>query len=116
MGGGSPGQLGSGALGVGQVSVLCAPTPIPPSQDLAVSGYRICPGAFDSCQCALERDLRRTVHKLALALFHAQDWILRPQGGRREGGVSQGWGGPEVTFLRKICRTGPQPETESAQS
>lgn len=97
MGGrGSPGQRGSGALGVGRVRVLCTPTPIPPPQDLVVSGYRICSGTFDSCPCALESALetKGKLHKLALALFHAQDWLPRPQGGRREGGVSQGWGGP----------------------
>ena len=40
-------------------------------------------------------------------------WFPGPRGGRREGGMSRR-GGPGVTPLRKICRSGPQPRLESS--
>lgn len=63
-------------------------------------------GVLAEARCARAR---------AITTPRPRAWFPGPRGGRRERGLSRREG-PRVTFLRKICRSGPQPRPESSDS
>lgn len=71
----------------------------------------MCPGCVGVRWRAGTRCARAGTHHPTWLVPRA--WFPGPRGGRWEGGMSRREG-LRVTFLRKICRSGPQPRPESS--